>query len=211
MYISHRMEEVYELASRAVVLRDGRFVDDVALAETPEPALIAMMVGRTIEQLFPHVDTTAGDLALRIRGLADGRLLHEADLDVRAGEVMVLVGLNGSGRSEVLRCVAGMTRPTSGAIEVHGNAVTDLTPRQASELGIAWVPEDRHAAGLVAPMTVSANLSLVVAARLRPLRARAARGRAGSGRAADRPPPGPAARTRAGAPRCCPAATSRRS
>ena len=160
MYISHRMEEVYELASRAVVLRDGRFVDDVALAETPEPALIAMMVGRTIEQLFPHVDTTAGDLALRIRGLADGRLLHEADLDVRAGEVVVLVGLNGSGRSEVLRCVAGMTRPTSGAIEVHGNAVTDLTPRQASALGIAWVPEDRHAAGLVPPMTVSANLSL---------------------------------------------------
>jgi ribose transport system ATP-binding protein len=160
MYISHRMEEVYELAARAVVLRDGRFVADVALAETPEPALIAMMVGRTIDQVFPHVDAPTGDLVLRIRGLADGRLLHDADVDVSAGEVVVLVGLNGSGRSEVLRCVAGMTRPTAGVIEVQGRAVTDLTPRQASDLGIAWVPEDRHEAGLVAPMTVSANLSL---------------------------------------------------
>jgi ribose transport system ATP-binding protein len=160
MYISHRMEEVYELASRAVVLRDGRFVADVALPDTAESDLIALMVGRTIEQLFPHVDATAGELALRIRGLADGRLLHHADLEVRSGEVVVLVGLNGSGRSEVLRCVAGMTRRTAGVIEVYGRDVTDLTPRRASDLGIAWVPEDRHEAGLVAPMTVSANLSL---------------------------------------------------
>jgi len=161
MYISHRMEEVYALASRAVVLRDGRVVaDDVTLAETPEPALIAMMVGRKIDQVFPHVDATAGELALRIRGLADGRLLHEADVDVHAGEVVVLVGLNGSGRSEVLRCVAGMAKPTAGSIEVHGRPVSNLTPRLASNLGIAWVPEDRHDAGLVAPMTVSANLSL---------------------------------------------------
>ena len=160
LYISHRMEEVYELASRAVVLRDGRFVADVPLPDTAESKLIALMVGRTIDQLFPHVDATAGELALRIRGLADGRLLHHADLEVRGGEVVVLVGLNGSGRSEVLRCVAGMTRRTAGTIEVHGHAVGDLTPRQASDLGIAWVPEDRHEAGLVMPMTVSANLSL---------------------------------------------------
>jgi ribose transport system ATP-binding protein len=160
MYISHRMEEVYELASRAVVLRDGRLVGEVDLSETPESTLIAMMVGRRIEQVFPHVDATPGEMALRVRGLGDGRLLRAADVDVCAGEIVVLVGLNGSGRSEVLRCIAGVGRPTSGTIEVHGREVSELTPYAASKLGIAWVPEDRHGAGLVASMTVSANLTL---------------------------------------------------
>jgi ribose transport system ATP-binding protein len=72
----------------------------------------------------------------------------------------VLVGLNGSGRSVVLRCVAGVSRPASGTIEIHGRPVSALTPRRASQLGIAWVPEDRHGAGLVAPMTVAANMTL---------------------------------------------------
>jgi ribose transport system ATP-binding protein len=160
MYISHRIAEVYELASRAVVLRDGRVVGEVELPETPESTLIAMMVGRTIEQVFPHVDATPGELALRVRGLGDGRLLHDADVEVHAGELVVLVGLNGSGRSEVLRCVAGLSKPTSGTIEVHDREVSDLTPHAASQLGIAWVPEDRHGAGLVASMTVAANLTL---------------------------------------------------
>jgi ribose transport system ATP-binding protein len=160
LYISHRMEEVYELASRAVVLRDGRFVADVELGRTSESELISLMVGRKIEQVFTHVDAPAGEVVLRVRGLADGRLLHDADLDVRAGEVVVLVGLMGSGRSEVLRCVSGMARATAGTIEVHGHAVSNLTPRAASDLGIAWVPEDRHAAGLVGSMAVASNLSL---------------------------------------------------
>src|SRR5215212_3550870 len=160
VYISHRMEEVYELASRAVVLRDGRLVGEVPLPETPESTLIAMMVGRKIEQVFPHVEAEPADLALRVRGLGDGRLLRAADVDVRSGEVVVLVGLNGSGRSEVLRCLAGVSRPTSGTIEVHGRPVSDLTPRGASRLAIAWVPEDRHGAGLIGPMSVAANLTL---------------------------------------------------
>jgi ABC-type sugar transport system ATPase subunit/ribose/xylose/arabinose/galactoside ABC-type transport system permease subunit len=160
VYISHRMEEVYELASRAVVLRDGKLVGEVPLPETPETSLIAMMVGRKIEQVFPHVEAEPADLALRVRGLADGRLLHAADVDVRSGEVVVLVGLNGSGRSEVLRCLAGISRSTSGTIEVDGRPVSDLTPRGASRLAMAWVPEDRHAAGLIGSMSVEANLTL---------------------------------------------------
>jgi ribose transport system ATP-binding protein len=119
-----------------------------------------MMVGRKIEQVFPHVEAEPAELALRIRELGDGRLLHAADLDVHSGEVVVLVGLNGSGRSEVLRCLAGVSRPTSGTIEVHGRAVSDLTPHAASRLSIAWVPEDRHGAGLVGSMSVAANLTL---------------------------------------------------
>ncbi|HEY8584874.1 MAG TPA: sugar ABC transporter ATP-binding protein, partial [Capillimicrobium sp.] len=160
LYISHRMEEVYELARRAVVLRDGRLVTEVPLPDTPEGELISLMVGRRIEQVFTHVDATAGDVLLRVSGLADGRLLREADLEVRAGEVVALVGLMGSGRSEVLRCVAGMSRSTEGTIEVDGQAVAHPTPDAASRLGIAWVPEDRHATGMVAPMSVGTNLSL---------------------------------------------------
>src|ERR687896_9040 len=159
--LSHReRESLYELATRAVVLRDGRFVGDVPLPETPESTVISMMVGRKIDQVFPHVEAEPAGLALRVRGLGDGRLLHAADLDIRSGEVVVLVGLNGSGRSEVLRCLAGVSRPTSGTIEVHGRTVSDLTPRGASQLSIAWVPEDRHGAGLVGSMSVAANLTL---------------------------------------------------
>src|ERR687895_581735 len=139
---------------------DGRFVGDVPLPETPESTVISMMVGRKIDQVFPHVEAEPAELALRVRGLGDGRLLHDADLDVHSGEVVVLVGLNGSGRSEVLRCLAGVSRPTSGTIEVHGRAVSDLTPRGASQLSIACVPEDRHGAGLVGSMSVAANLTL---------------------------------------------------
>ena len=160
LYISHRMEEVYELAPRAVVLRDGHLVDDVELADTPESALISLMVGRRIENVFPHVAASPGEVALRVRGLSDGRLLHEADLELHSGELVVLVGLMGSGRSELLRCVSGMSRPTAGTIEVHGTTIGHLTPRRASDLGIGWVPEDRHETGVVAPMTVGANLSL---------------------------------------------------
>lgn len=160
LYISHRMEEIYELASRAVVLRDGRFVAEVELGETSERELISLMVGRQIEQVFPHVDAVAGTLALRIRGLAGGRQMHAVDVDVHEGELVVLAGLMGSGGSEVLRCVAGMISPTAGVIDVHGHAVSKLTPYQASGLGVAWVPGDRHDAGLVPQMTVSSNLSL---------------------------------------------------
>jgi ribose transport system ATP-binding protein len=160
LYISHRIEEVYALAKRAVVLRDGELVGDLRLDETNESQLIALMVGRAIENVFPYEETGRGGVVLAADRLADGRVLHSASIEVREGEIVALVGLMGSGRSELLRCLGGIQRPTEGAIEVRGEPVGTLTPARASRLGIGFVPEDRHAGGVVDQMTVGANLSL---------------------------------------------------
>jgi len=160
LYISHKMEEIFTLAERVVVLRDGTFVGERPVTEVDERSLIAMMVGREVENVFPHADVDAGDVILDVQGIADGGLLHEASLHVRAGEVVALAGLMGSGRSEVLRCIAGLERATDGAIAVGDRPLPPGDQRAASAAGVAYVPEDRHAEGFIGAMTVRDNVAL---------------------------------------------------
>lgn len=160
LYISHRMEEVFDLASRAVVLRDGAFVADRPIEEFDESSLIATMVGREVDNVFPYRPAEAGRVLLEVDGISDGGRLKEASLTVRAGEVVALAGLMGSGRSEVLRCVAGLSKSTAGTIQVDGSALTGGNVIAASRSGVAYVPEDRHTEGVVPAMSVRDNLSL---------------------------------------------------
>ncbi len=160
LYISHKMEEIFHLAQRVVVLRDGRFVGEKAIDEVDESGLIAMMVGREVDNVFPHVDVEPGDEVLRVEAIADGGLLKDASLHVRAGEVVALAGLMGSGRSEVMRCVAGLDRATEGTIHVRGRELPGGNQLAASEAGVAYVPEDRHLEGFVGAMSVRDNVAL---------------------------------------------------
>jgi rhamnose transport system ATP-binding protein len=162
IYISHRLIEVFQLADKVTVLRDGRFVDSKPVAETNEDGLIRMMVGRTITDLFPKLPTEVGDPVLEVRDL--DRHPHTANVSftVRAGEIVGMAGLVGSGRSETAQVVFGILKPDSGTVLVEGKPVKIKSPAHAMELGIAYVPEDRGTQGLVREMRIRENLSMAI-------------------------------------------------
>ncbi len=163
VYISHRLNEIFALANRVTVLRDGKFIGVKPASETNEGELIRMMVGRALElEPLPHVGEVApaGPVILRVRNLARRPLLRDASLEVRAGEIVGLAGLVGSGRSELAQAVFGVAPPESGTIEIDGRSVNISRPEDAIALGIAYAPEDRQRQGLVVAMTVGENIGL---------------------------------------------------
>jgi ABC-type sugar transport system ATPase subunit len=162
VYISHRLEEVFQLADRVTVLRDGAFVGSRQVAETSRGELINMMVGRTISNLFPKLDAEIGEPVLEVKDLQGPPLFHDVSLQLRAGEVVGLAGLVGSGRSEVAQAIFGIKPADAGEIRVSGQRVRIASPGQAKRLGIAYVPEDRGTQGLIRPMRLRENVSLAV-------------------------------------------------
>jgi ribose transport system ATP-binding protein len=161
LFISHKLDEIYHVASRAVVLRDGAVVGTPNLAEVRPPGLVSLMVGRAIENLFPYIATDIAEERLVVRDARDAGLLRRASLTVRSGEVVGLVGLMGSGRTELIRCVMGLSPLVAGHIEVLGRDLGKRSAADLIELGVAYVPEDRRREGLFPGLTVSENLSLL--------------------------------------------------
>jgi ribose transport system ATP-binding protein len=161
LYISHKLDEIYHLASRAVVLRDGIVAGTPQLADVDRSALVNMMVGRPIENLFPYAPARVGGEALVVVGVSDGGVLREVSLTVRRGEVVGLAGLMGSGRTELMRCIVGLSSPTAGTIQALGRSVAGLSIGDLAELGVAYVPEDRHDEGIFPELTVAENMSML--------------------------------------------------
>lgn len=120
-----------------------------------------MMVGRRVENLFPHVDATVGEERLVVRNVSDGGRLKNASLTIRAGEVVGLVGLMGSGRTELIRCIAGLSAPVTGTIRVLGQERGGHTVSDLIRLGVAYIPEDRFFEGVYPEMSVADNLTLL--------------------------------------------------
>ena len=162
IYISHRLVEIFDLADRVTVLRDGEYVGTHAVKDVTEPQLISMMVGRTIDQLYPHRTANPGKVVLEARNVAYPGTVEEASLTLRAGEIVGLAGLVGSGRSELAQILFGVTPASAGQILVDGQPVTIKSPADAKRLGIAYVPEDRGTQGLIRPMRIRHNVSLAV-------------------------------------------------
>ncbi|GAA2117450.1 sugar ABC transporter ATP-binding protein [Actinomadura alba] len=159
--VSHFLDEVLKVAERVTVLRDGQLVitEDAAL-HTPA-TLVRHMVGRQIDVLYPEPDPVPADAPVRLaaRGLGRG-LVGGVDLTVRAGEILGIAGLVGSGRSETLRLLFGADRATDGVVELDGTALIKLTPRKAMAAGLALVPESRKEQGLVMARSVRENVAL---------------------------------------------------
>ncbi len=168
VYISHRLEEVFMLADRVTVLRDGAYVATREVAEVCPDDLVNMMVGRTIENLFPKLDAQIGRPVLEVRGLCRDPGFHDVDLVLRAGEVVGLAGLVGSGRSELAQAIFGLDPSDRGEILIDGRPVRITSAAQAKRLGIAYVPEDRGTQGLIRPMTLRENISLAVLRQVAP-------------------------------------------
>jgi ABC-type sugar transport system ATPase subunit len=166
VYVSHRLREIFALADRVTVLRDGACIGTRPIAEVTEAALISMMVGRSIDQLFPKVDAPRGRSVLELRNLSYRRAVRHVSLTVRQGEILGIAGLVGSGRTELALTIFGITPATSGEILVDGKPVVIDGPRVARDLGIAYIPEDRGLQGLIRAQSLRENVSLPVLDRI---------------------------------------------
>jgi ABC-type sugar transport system ATPase subunit len=162
IYISHRLNEVFELADRVTVLRDGQYIGTQDVSDTTESDLISMMVGRTIDNLFPKQESEIGDVVLEVCDLNYPPLTNNISFKVHAGEIVGLAGLVGSGRSETAQVIFGVRPAESGEIYVNGERVHIHHPSDAVKYGIGYVPEDRGHQGLVKEMTIRENTSMAV-------------------------------------------------
>lgn len=160
LFISHRLEELFELADRVTVLRDGSYVDTRLMKDLTRDDLIRMMVGRTINNLFPKQDVRAGDVILSVENLTRPGSFHDVSFELRRGEILGLAGLVGAGRTNVARAIFGVEPATGGRIQVEGLEVAITSPQQAIKLGLAYVPEDRQLHGLIPAMHITSNISL---------------------------------------------------
>jgi ABC-type sugar transport system ATPase subunit len=160
LYVSHRLDEIFELANAVTVLRDGRHVSTRAIAEVTREGLIAEMVGRAVGETYPPPLAAAGDVILRVERLSAAPRFRDVSFGVRAGEVFALSGMVGSGRSSVLQTIFGAVRASGGRVIVGDTVGPFATPRAAIEAGIASLPEDRKRSGLMLERGVRENLSL---------------------------------------------------
>jgi len=166
VYISHRLDEIFKIADRVTILRDGAQVGVREVALTNNGELVQMMVGRQIGNLYPKVSARIGAPVLEARDLVRRPMTKGVSLTVRAGEIVGLAGLVGSGRSELAQTLFGITPAQSGQVLIANAPVDIRSPGQARQLGIAYVPEDRGTQGLVRPMNVLHNFSLAALSRL---------------------------------------------
>jgi len=160
LYVSHRLEEVLDVCDHVTVLRDGEHISSVPTAGLSHDALVELIVGRSVDSVFPEHASSGGKeaaVALEVEGLTGGPL-RDVGLRVRAGEIVGLAGLVGSGRSSLLRMIFGDLRPEAGSLWLDGEPIAPRTPRQAMTAGIAYVPESRADAAF-ADMSLADNLS----------------------------------------------------
>ncbi len=160
LYISHRLDEIFEIAERVTVLRDGRHVGTHSIRDITVVGLMQMMTGRSLEELWPARRHEIGEVVLEVRNLRRGNAFRDVSLQVRAGEIVGLAGKVGSGRTEVARAIFGADPLDGGEIRVFGRIVSINSPDDAVRYGIGLVPEDRKTQGLLLNRPLSENISL---------------------------------------------------
>ncbi len=159
IYISHRLAEIFEIADRATVLRDGRVVGTVDVRDVDEAMLVRMMVGREIRETVARAAEAPGKPMLVVRGLSSLGQVYDCSLEVRAGEIVGIAGLVGSGRTELARAIFGAA-PRTGQVLVGGRTLPPGSPRAAIDMGLGLVPEDRKLQGLLLQMLVRENITI---------------------------------------------------
>ncbi|MBE3016169.1 sugar ABC transporter ATP-binding protein [Microbispora sp. NEAU-D428] len=160
LFISHRLDEIFELCQRVTTLRDGAWVASEPVAGLTHDDLIRRMVGRDLDALYPKLDTVPGEVALRVHRLTREGVFTDVSFEVRRGEIVALAGLVGAGRSEVARAIFGVDRWDAGWVEVNGRRLPPASPTAAMSAGLALVPEDRRQQGLVMDQSIERNIGL---------------------------------------------------
>ena len=159
IYISHRLEEIFEICDRVSVFRDGRYIGTKNVADVSRDEMISMMVGHEVSNIFPKTDVPIGKEVLRVEGLS-GKGFNDISFTVHAGEILGFSGLVGSGRSETMRAIFGMDRLASGKIILEGREIRTKNPKSAIRQGISMVTEDRELYGLMLNRPILENMSL---------------------------------------------------
>jgi rhamnose transport system ATP-binding protein len=160
LFISHRLDEVFEIADRVTVLRDGRFISSRPKAEITQGQAIQEMVGREMSDFFVRNPQPPGELLLRVDGLGREGVFSDVSFELHAGEVLGFAGLVGAGRTDVGLALFGIAPPERGVVELDGKPLTVRSPRQALRAGIAYLSEDRRQLGLSLPQSITANITL---------------------------------------------------
>lgn len=160
IYISHKMEEIFELADTITVLRDGKYIQTRPSADTNADALISLMVGRQLSTLFPGRQASPGQVLLSVKNLGRKNKFHNINFEVCAGEVLGIAGLMGAGRTELARALYGLEQADTGEIYLKGRKTSIHNPQQAIQNRIGYVSEDRKQVGLVLGMSVKENITL---------------------------------------------------
>ena len=158
--ISHKFDEIFRIADAFVCLRDGEKVGAGKIADTTEPKLVSLMVGRPIDQVFPKRDISIGEVILKVDGLSNATEFADVSFELRRGEILGFYGLIGAGRSEAMQCLFGMSAPLRGTVALNRKLLTISSPGHAIAAGISYVPEDRQEQGAILPMTISENITL---------------------------------------------------
>lgn len=162
IYISHRLAEIFELADRVTVLRDGRHIGTAPIGALDEATIISWMVGRTLGELYPKTSAPQPEVVLKIVGLRRKTEIQDVSFELRRGEILGLAGLVGAGRTFVARALFGADPIDAGEIWLDGRRVHIRSPQQAIKLGIGFVPEDRKAQGLFLGMAVRHNITVAI-------------------------------------------------
>lgn len=161
IYISHRLEELFEVADRITIMRDGEYVKTVETSETNRKELVGLMVGRELGEDFPKRSVELGEEVLRVENLSASKKLKDISFVLRKGEILGFAGLVGAGRTEVMRAIFGADKKITGEIYIHGRKTEIKRPADAIKNGIGLIPEDRKGQGVSLTMSVRENISLI--------------------------------------------------
>jgi len=160
LFISHKFDEIYRIADRFTVFRDGEQVGKGLIKNTSQTQIVQLMVGRPVENIFPPRNATFGDVVLEAKGLSHPTEFEDISFTVRKGEILGFYGLVGAGRSEVMQAVFGLTQTSGGTLVLDGQTIAPKSPADAVEAGIVYVPEERGKQGVITGEPIFKNVSL---------------------------------------------------
>lgn len=166
LFISHKFDEIFHIADRYTVFRDGELVGDGKIADIDQDALVKMMVGRTVDQIFPDRTASVADEVLQVTGYAHATEFDDINFKLHRGEILGFYGLVGAGRSELMQALFGITKPAKGVTKINGEVEIIRSPADAVANGIVYVPEDRGRQGAVIGLPIFQNITLPSLARL---------------------------------------------
>ena len=166
VYISHRMEEIFELCDRITILRDGQYIGTREIAKTDMTEVVKMMIGREIGERYPERDVKIGDVVFEVKNLSCEGVFSDVNFEVRAGEVLGVAGLMGAGRTEIMQSIFGNMPNVSGQIIMNGKEIHNKTPQDAMKNGIGFITEDRKTEGLMLEESIMKNISIANLGRI---------------------------------------------